>query len=648
MFGTLVIQLPSDYEGGQLLVYHNGKKAEFTFGGCDACCNFYFTAFYADCQHEVKPVTKGYRLCLIYNLLYAGVNECPAPADNQKLVSSIVSAIQDWNQDIYSIDCPNMMTYMLEHQYTKGLSFQLLKNGDKRVANVLAQAKGKVDFDLYVSTVHVTESWSAFSYDWPPKHITASLEEEEANAKGLIACDGTALSSVIILDKKYFIPQDFFSSIAPSKETYYDSVGVDSDAGDRLDKHYKWAALQFWPIRKRTAVLGGHDMVGLLRQEISNDDRKTHLTDIAKDIMRERNGEWFMYDYLNFLQALLQMGDKELIVECLDVDVWVTIDNWGDYFRGESLATTITTIGHDHGWNILESPLSAIFTKCKPNTTRQYCEFLLKISSGQLGAEQRELYYTLADVVVNCLASEEDAAPVSKPPRRQNCGFKVYYHIKAINKSKEFVSLILNVFSTLGFDDLLSSAVSALRSKPILYPVLETLGPALVDVGKEVKLEGSLQELLKYCIDTLEDSVDERLAPPSNQTRAATFLCTCHDCVELKKFLQHPSKNQHQFKIGMKRRDHLQQQLDDTWADATYVTEHIGSPHTLVITKTQESYKEKLQRHQKEQTLLAALQPLFTTEAESRPPIKKLRTGCSTSEWTNVIECVCINFFYIC
>ena len=96
MFGTLVIQLPSDYGGGQLIVYHNG----LSFGGCDARCNFYFAAFYGDCQHEVKPVTKGYRLCLMYNLLYAGVNEYSAPADNQKLVSNIVSAMHDWNQDI--------------------------------------------------------------------------------------------------------------------------------------------------------------------------------------------------------------------------------------------------------------------------------------------------------------------------------------------------------------------------------------------------------------------------------------------------------------------------------------------------------------------------------------------------------------------
>jgi len=35
----------------------------------------------------------GYRLCLIYNLLYRGIDAYPAPADNWKQVSAIVSAM---------------------------------------------------------------------------------------------------------------------------------------------------------------------------------------------------------------------------------------------------------------------------------------------------------------------------------------------------------------------------------------------------------------------------------------------------------------------------------------------------------------------------------------------------------------------------
>ena len=59
----------------------------------------------------------GYHPWLIYNLIYTELDECPAPAHNSKEVSALVSAIEAWNGEIESGDCPEMMTYMLEHQY---------------------------------------------------------------------------------------------------------------------------------------------------------------------------------------------------------------------------------------------------------------------------------------------------------------------------------------------------------------------------------------------------------------------------------------------------------------------------------------------------------------------------------------------------
>ena len=36
---------------------HQGKKSVFDYSGLDCCSECYFTAFYADCQHEVEKVT---------------------------------------------------------------------------------------------------------------------------------------------------------------------------------------------------------------------------------------------------------------------------------------------------------------------------------------------------------------------------------------------------------------------------------------------------------------------------------------------------------------------------------------------------------------------------------------------------------------
>ena len=61
MFGTLVVQLPSIYEGGELCVSHNGKERKLCFSGMEGTQGLNFIAFYADCYHEISKVTEGFR-----------------------------------------------------------------------------------------------------------------------------------------------------------------------------------------------------------------------------------------------------------------------------------------------------------------------------------------------------------------------------------------------------------------------------------------------------------------------------------------------------------------------------------------------------------------------------------------------------------
>ena len=50
--GTLVVHLPTAYEGGQLVVSHSGRSKTFDFAA-DSAYGMHWTAFYADCEHEV-------------------------------------------------------------------------------------------------------------------------------------------------------------------------------------------------------------------------------------------------------------------------------------------------------------------------------------------------------------------------------------------------------------------------------------------------------------------------------------------------------------------------------------------------------------------------------------------------------------------
>ncbi|KAJ3191321.1 hypothetical protein HK101_007882 [Irineochytrium annulatum] len=73
MFGSLVVCLPSNHTGGQLILTQDGKRKVFDWGEEDSKSPglVRWAAFYSDVQHEILPVTDGYRITLTYNLHWA-------------------------------------------------------------------------------------------------------------------------------------------------------------------------------------------------------------------------------------------------------------------------------------------------------------------------------------------------------------------------------------------------------------------------------------------------------------------------------------------------------------------------------------------------------------------------------------------------
>jgi predicted 2-oxoglutarate/Fe(II)-dependent dioxygenase YbiX len=90
MFATLVVVLPSPSEGGELVVRHRDREIRLDLRN-DEPAEAAFAAFYADCVHEVLPITAGCRLTLIYTLLRKGaVLEPPCYDSEQAHVTSIL------------------------------------------------------------------------------------------------------------------------------------------------------------------------------------------------------------------------------------------------------------------------------------------------------------------------------------------------------------------------------------------------------------------------------------------------------------------------------------------------------------------------------------------------------------------------------
>ena len=442
MFGTLVIQLPSNYSGGEVAIYHQSKSMTFDFGGLVGCHNFHYAAFYADCQHEIKPVTKGYRLCLIYNLVCSGSDRCPVPADNQQMVSDIISSMVEWNG---STACPPMMTYLLEHQYCDAsLSFRLLKNGDRAVADVLTQAKNEVEFDLYLAKVNMEQNWTAScSYD---DYSPDELMREDIAALNLKSRNGRTISS-INLDKEYFVPEDFFDNIDPDNEEFEEATG---NAGATLDRQYSWAALLLWPCKNREINAGFSNVILSLRQDLLDQtlskDKRAGLKTVAEDILGECAQRSSADDYVLFLQSLKSFGDTELILRFLKVSAPFLYKIIGN----SSLCNEIFTMGCEKGWHTFGPFFQALtHGMSKPI---EFCGFLHRLSQGPLSEDRKGLCEMLANSMVNVMSKSDDSR----------------------HHSKQKYVLVLQGLQNLGNVELISRFLMAIASSEVFHSTLIT------------------------------------------------------------------------------------------------------------------------------------------------------------------------------
>jgi predicted 2-oxoglutarate/Fe(II)-dependent dioxygenase YbiX len=131
MFATLVVALPSQSEGGDLIVRHKNREARLDLS-CNEPSELAFAAFYADCVHEVLPVTRGCRATLVFNLVRIGKGAAPQPPNYEAETAQTADLLSAWakakarphrepdDSDVAEDrdSSPQQLVYPLEHAYT--------------------------------------------------------------------------------------------------------------------------------------------------------------------------------------------------------------------------------------------------------------------------------------------------------------------------------------------------------------------------------------------------------------------------------------------------------------------------------------------------------------------------------------------------
>src|SRR5262249_48018501 len=108
--------------------------------------------------HEVRPLRKGYRLCLVYNLTLAKAKKPPAAPRTAEHVARVSRPLRAWAQE----DAPQKLAFLLEHRYTQdGLAWDALKGVDRARARGRLAGGGEAGCEACLALVTLWESGSA-------------------------------------------------------------------------------------------------------------------------------------------------------------------------------------------------------------------------------------------------------------------------------------------------------------------------------------------------------------------------------------------------------------------------------------------------------------------------------------------------------
>ena len=601
MFGTMVVQLPSDYDGGVLRVCHHGEEMTFDFSGLKGMTGFHYAAFYADCQHELCEVTRGYRMCLVYNLLYSGGGARPVPIDNRQLVNEVVAKIQDWEQDDSGLPA---IAYMLNHQYCKAsLSFKLLKNADRAIAEVLVEANKQKSFSLYLGnvTLHRISSGCGYSrYDMDIHEV-----EDIFTAGSLVSPSGETFCN-IRLDNNAIVPSDVFDEADPDNEEF-EATG---NEGTTLDKTYHQAALLMWPKKHRAIMMGVDSSINKLEssckklatpgcESVAQQQQECEV--MAKDIVAaSKNLYGIPIDYaaVTLLSCLQQLKAATLTSEFLQaLAVHHNYFLWCQSFFEAVVKSCIA-----FGWEQLEQALVVLFRSL---AAKDSCTFLSMIADRSVSSQQLKVCQKLVNIICHVLTSEEDiAAPCVRPSWSD-------YSTRSQSRSKEFVCKLFKAFSVLQCEDQLKIVILSFFKQPNRYPLSTTLVPAAIELHK-CMYEGThapLYSLLSHCVTALQCSTQKGVGTPT-WSKKSDLKCSCEQCTVLATFLKDPARKVARYSMKQSKRTHLERQLAHC-SDVTCTTERVGIPYTLLVTKNQQSHEAKVRKHQAQLVLLDHVLPLL-------------------------------------
>jgi predicted 2-oxoglutarate/Fe(II)-dependent dioxygenase YbiX len=619
MFATLIITLPSQHEGGELIIRHAGEEACFASGGSLSDQEICYAAFYADCEHEVKPLTSGYRLCLVYNLALADVKQQPMAPEYAQQTDQIAKQLSKWAQQ----DDADTIAILLDHHYSQAhLSLKHLKNLDGIKAKILMEAAKRADCQAYLALVTLWESGEADyndDYYYRKRKWRYDDDEDEENDFNGNNCDMLEVyESSLTLDhwqdsdghdpefSELHIDEDQIISrqdLRDSKPDQREYEGPTGNAGATLEYWYYRAAIVIWPQRKHLQQLsdfGEHTSVYLLQKMLEQNSNPADCRQFASYIMNcwklntnhyTDESDFTLTLHQTFLDILFKLQDKALFSRFLDEILAINFVGT----EGEALAKSLAYFG----W--------------------QSAETALKIMASH--ANQAKIVALLS--LLQTLA-DESIYPVSDPERLALCQKTLlisistwqallesqpynHYHWTNQNQATR-QDVLLGFFKTaqlLNQNEALQALTVDILAKPKALPLREALLPAIHQIGgwliKNPQPCPAFTQLFNAGLQQIQTLAETIIEEPKDWAQTQQLTCSCQNCRAFNIFLLNPDQTQFKLCANEDKRSHLKNNIRNQKLDINQITEKKGRPYTLICTKNRASYHEALKQKASDQ-----------------------------------------------
>jgi hypothetical protein len=616
MLGTLVVILPAPFTGGAMVIEHHDARVTYRGSGRGLT----LVAFYADCHHEVRPVTSGHRVVLTCNLMAARKPSANATPVSEHRVQTLARPIRRyfdtpqpprWSGDTRR-ECPDRLVYLLDHQYTRrSLAWHRLKNADARRAAALRAVAQRLDCEIALALADVRESWSCEDeFDmfaghqrrdgWRWHDDDEEFDEEERDdaeasepftlielldsdvqLRHWIAEAGAVEGMSGDVDRGEVCCTQASNGLEPFASEHEGYMG---NYGNTVDRWYHRAAVVLWP-RERTFVIRAksapHSAIDVIRHAI--DQREL---DHARSLAGRLTPFW---------SEVAPRESRRGFLECI-LSVAGNLDN-------RELASALL---HPFTLERVTPRAAAKLSTLCERYTFSWCEAILDAwtSERRGDPEQRLMVWTASLPAVcraACARGSTEGLQLARwlVANRWDAVAKAWNEVRdqpnpnAVAESAcKLGRPILGVLDgSLVAGDLerhtqVLQTVMASDSRYPLVGLLHMLRTAYESRRPDDLQMLGLSNVHTHCVRALGLLVREPVRASGDWSIAASLSCRCRLCATLGEFLRDPTQRHFEWPLAKDARSHIHRMVDSHGLPVSHVTRRAGRPFTLVLTKT--------------------------------------------------------------